>query len=447
MTNEPMLLAAAVLAGIWAFLVALTRPRLFVYVIFAVTPAQSLFIPISDFFVSPADGLIILAGAAFVVRGAARSRHAIDAIWQHRYLILVGCIALIGLLVHGVWVRTIVRFGMALVPSVLAVEVLRTRVHLQRATTALIVSAIIEIVYGLVVYYGPGAVSPGRFTGMSGGLTGANFVATTVLTATAILLARRSHARNAPKLVAPGILALFGFATLSKMGPLALFAGWWTVLRFLVSNVNKRRLAVAALVIAVGLLAHAPMRDALWSRVVAREIRGNGEVVVNSTDIRLMILDLSLRAFAESPLIGIGFARFMPYSAAEIGIPLSSRFEAATHNSYLGLMVETGILGLFAFLLHFVQYMKRLPILLRRVVHNHDVTVGAAVVGMPVVLVSAALNDLLLIYHFWAVCGLALACVNVLADESSPAPHSSGSGIAELPRPHREILVRGGVAD
>jgi hypothetical protein len=112
-----------------------------------------------------------------------------------------------------------------------------------------------------------------------------------------------------------------------------------------------------------------------------------------------------------------------------IDIPLSSAFEAATHNTYLGVLVETGILGLLAFLLHFVQYLKRLPILLRRIAHDHDVTVGAAVAGMPVVLVSAALNDLLLIYHFWAVCGLALACVNVLAQESSAAAPKSRSGI------------------
>jgi hypothetical protein len=89
---------------------------------------------------------------------------------------------------------------------------------------------------------------------------------------------------------------------------------------------------------------------------------------------------------------------------------------------------------LLAFCLHFVQYLKRIPILLRKIVHDHDVTVGAAIAGMPVVLVSAALNDLLLIYHFWAVCGLALACVNLLADESSPAPSASGTGIVTFPR-------------
>jgi O-antigen ligase len=229
------------------------------------------------------------------------------------------------------------------------------------------------------------------------------------------------------------MLAAFGLATLSKMGLLAFFAAWWTVLRFLVSSVNKQRIAIATIVIAVALLAQAPVRDALWSRVVAREARGGGEVAVNSSDIRLMILDLSLGAFAESPLTGIGFSRFMPYSAAAINIPLSSQFEAATHNTYLGVLVETGILGLIAFVLHFGQYIKRLPILLRRIIHDRDATVGAAVVGMPVVLVSAALNDLLLIYHFWAVCGLALACVNVLAAESSAVPGSRGTATVERP--------------
>ena len=144
-TNEPMLLVVALLVAIWAFLLALTRPRAYLYVIFALAPMQFLFVPMSSFFVSPADGLILLGGAAFGMRCAAGSRSAVDAMWQHRYLILLGCIALIGLFVEGVWVRTIVRLGLALVPSLLAVEALRTRRHLQRATAALIVTAIIEI--------------------------------------------------------------------------------------------------------------------------------------------------------------------------------------------------------------------------------------------------------------------------------------------------------------
>ena len=432
-----MLLVAAGLGGVWAFLVALLRPRLVVYAIFALAPTQFLFVPMSGFFVSPADGLILLGGAAFGVRCAAGRRCAVEAAWQHRYLVLLAGIALIGLLIQGVWVRTLIRFGLALVPSLLAVEALRTRIHLQRATTALIVSAIVEITYGLVVYFRPGAANPGRFIGMSGGWTGANFVATTVLTATVILLARRARAHSALKLVAPCILAFFGFATLSKMGPLAILAAWWAVLRTLVSNVNKQRLAIGALAITMVLLAQAPLRDVLWLRV-AREVRGDGAAVVNSIDIRLMIFDSAFRALVESPLIGIGFMRFMSYSATTMAIPLSSDYEAATHNTYLGLLVETGILGLIAFLLHFGQYVKRLPLLVRRMVHDHDLNVGAAVVGMPIVLVSAALNDLLLIYHFWAVCGLALACINILARESSRTHPSSGSGIVEAASHHND---------
>jgi len=69
------------------------------------------------------------------------------------------------------------------------------------------------------------------------------------------------------------------------------------------------------------------------------------------------------------------------------------------------------------FLLHFLQYARRIPAAIHRVVVDHDVTVGAALAGLPIVLVAAATNDLILIYSFWSVCGLALATLCVVNRE------------------------------
>ena len=409
------MLAGGLIAA-WALLLAVLHPRLFAYAILALAPTQFLFVPVADFFVSPADGLVLVSGLGFLVRLVVGTPSTANSIWQHRYVGLLGAVVLFGLLIHDTWVRTTVRLAMAIVPSLVAVEVLQTRTHLRRATLALIASAVLDIAYGLVVYYRPGSEHPTRFAGMSGGWSGANLVATTILVATAILFAIRAQSHSAGRLVAPSVLGLFAFATLSKMGPIAFLAAWWMVLRSLLSKVNKHRLAFGALAFIFVLLLIAPARETLWSRFTRQE-RAQGETPLSSIDIRLMILTTAAQVIYDYPLVGVGFGRFMTYSVERLGIPVSSIFEAATHDTYLGILVETGVVGLLAYFMHLLQFFKWTPLLLRRI-RRHDITVGAAVVGMPVVLVSAAFNDLLLLYHFWAVCGLAFACVNVLRTEA-----------------------------
>jgi hypothetical protein len=423
MASDPLVLVVAGLVATWALLLAVVRPRLFAYLIFALAPTQFLFVPVADFFVSPADGLILLAGLGLLVRLSIGSAPAVTSLWQHRYLVVLGGVVLVGLLIHDTWVRTTVRLVMAAVPSLLAVEVLRTRTHLRRATVALIASGVLEVVYGLMVYYWPGSAYPARFVGMSGGWSGANLVATTILTAAAAFLAMRAQTDTPRRLIAPCMLGLFGFATLSKMAPIAFLAAWATVLRPLTSNVNKQRLAFGAVALIFVLLFLAPVREALWARIARGDRAG---VALNSIDVRLMILGTAVQGAYDHPLVGVGFGRFMTYSVERLGLPLSSIFEAATHNTYLGLLVETGIVGLAVYLMHLLQFFKHAPTLYRRIVHEHDVTLGAAVAGLPVVLVSAVLNDLLLLYHFWAVCGLAFACVNVSRIEARRQPDAAG---------------------
>jgi hypothetical protein len=70
------------------------------------------------------------------------------------------------------------------------------------------------------------------------------------------------------------------------------------------------------------------------------------------------------------------------------------------------------------FLLHFAQYGRGLRFAWRAMVKQHDVVVAAAFAALPVVAISAALTNVLLFYSFWAICGLALACVNVLVAEN-----------------------------
>ena len=55
---------------------------------------------------------------------------------------------------------------------------------------------------------------------------------------------------------------------------------------------------------------------------------------------------------------------------------------------------------------------------LRVAARERDVLAGACLAGLPVVLVCALLANVLLVYSFWAVCGVSLACLNVLRREA-----------------------------
>src|SRR5262245_18301116 len=120
-----LLAPAAAAAALWLCVTALSRPRLLTYAIFAIAPTQFLFIPVSDFFISPADVVVMALGAGFLARLAAHERCTRLSLWEHRYLLLMVVAYLVGFAVLGVFSRTLVRVLMAIVPSLVACEVLR----------------------------------------------------------------------------------------------------------------------------------------------------------------------------------------------------------------------------------------------------------------------------------------------------------------------------------
>jgi hypothetical protein len=95
-------------------------------------------------------------------------------------------------------------------------------------------------------------------------------------------------------------------------------------------------------------------------------------------------------------------------------------------------LVEGGIIGFVCFALHFAQFWPRLRVAMAHVSRGKDVITASALVALPLVLVAAALINLLLVYHFWAVCGLALACLarKDLALGTSPHPLYARSAVA-----------------
>lgn len=422
------LAALGLILAAWAAVLTVAAPRTVLYLLIAFSPTQFLFIPVSDFFLSPADGMEAVSVFALVLRLAALRRAAWHAIVQHRFLILMLVSYLIGFVVLEVSSRTIVRLPMAAVVSVLAVELLTTRRHLARAATALVIAGVVDAGYGLYFIARGTPLHPTRFSGMSD----VNFSAMVMITSAAVALAQISRTRHPFRLMRPGTLGSLALATLSQMGLLALIGTWIAVLRRFVSRSNKIRIVTAIVVLLLLAVATPPVRDRILARNV-RAVQADG-VPRNSTDIRWLVQQSAWDGFLTSPVFGLGFFKFVEYSTTNPAIhAMTGGLGFPTHNTYLEILAEGGIITFALFLLHWRQYLARIGKTIRVAARDRDVLAGACLAGLPVVLVCALLANVLLVYSFWAVCGVSLACLNLLRREARERRAVAGAPAESLP--------------
>jgi O-antigen ligase len=141
----------------------------------------------------------------------------------------------------------------------------------------------------------------------------------------------------------PGLLA-----TLTR-GPIVA-----TALAVLVPLVLVRRTRVlGASVLAVGAVALAFLAPSLQRTEVYQERVAQRETV----QTRVALQDWSLRLAAQKPVLGWGYGSFdrvkntSEFSAE--GIPIASVLEATSHDTYLTILVELGLVGLLLLLLPF----------------------------------------------------------------------------------------------
>ena len=421
MSAEPMPVSMAIALTIVSGAVALARPRVSLYMTMACVPSQFLFVPIKDFFISPSDVLIGGTAVGLAVRLVRRDAAAWNAIYQHRFVVLMVVSYLVSFAIVGTSSRTLVRVPMAALLSVSACELLQTRPQLARAAIAMVVAGVVEALYGLF-FAPPGLPGDyGRFSGMSG----VNFSAMTMIAASTIALALSALTKRPLKLLGPGLLAGAGLATLSITGVFALLTAWLTVLRQVVSRTNKKLIA-ATCILSLGLaMAVAPVRERILNRIV-RTPQWDG-VARNSIDVRWMLIETAWQGFLMNPIGGLGYSNFRRFSNVHPDIAASTAgWGDPTHNTYLEVLVEGGLMAFAPFMLHWWHYIRRVPLAARAITAPGNLVVAASLVGLPVALVSAALANLLLVYSFWALSGLALACLNLLErEEREPQARST----------------------
>lgn len=396
------------------------RPRLGLYTILAFAPTQFIFIPVSTFFVSPADILVLAAAGGLALRAASGNPRARHAIRLHVFLGVMVVGYVLGFIVLDHFSRTLVRVPLAIVPSILACELLRERTHFLRALGAIVAAGFIDALYGLWFIAAGDPIHPTRFSGMMG----VNFSAIIILSAAAVGFARFARTRVPLKLLVPGTLALFGLATLSKMGVIALVVAWGLVVSRVSTTTNRRLVVTAALL----LLGVALTQDVVRERVLARtrpEVQLDG-VYRTSTDVRVMILRSAWRGLADQPLVGVGYQNFERYSLNDEEIRRSTAGTGyGTHNTFVEILVEGGLLAFVPLVLHGLLYARRLTHVWHAIAFRRDVVAAAVLSGLIVVLISAAVANVLLHYVFWAVSGVALAYFDKLALDAGALPGSA----------------------
>jgi O-antigen ligase len=407
-----MVLAAAVATLL--FWLGVMRPRLGLYLLLALVPTQFIFVPVGSFFLSPADGVVMACGvglAARLGRGDARARAAVRL---HVMLGLLIAAYLIGFVVLDHFSRTLVRLPLAVLPSILACELLERREHFTRAIAALTGAALLDAGYGLFFVALGQPLHPTRFSGMMG----VNFSAMVILTGAAVAFGALARTREPVKLALPAMLALLAAATLSRTGLLALLLAGGLVLWKVATRTNRRLVVAAATVCLLAVVA----QDGLRERVLARtrpQLEQDG-VARTSSDVRVRIFEVAWRALDEHPFVGVGFFNFQPYSRRDPEIQRSTfGLGYATHNTYLEVLAEGGVLAFVPFLLHFFSYAHRFRRALIVMLREQDVILAAALSGFTVVMVTAWAANVLFLYLFWSVCGLTLAC---LVEQDAPDP-------------------------
>ncbi len=163
-----------------------------------------------------------------------------------------------------------------------------------------------------------------------------------------------------------------------------------------------------------------------WEALLHVQREDRGEVSAHSVQQRESFLYVSMKMFHDNPLWGVGFGRFydqkMPYlSDRRQEFELESIRPLHHHNTFLGFLTETGMMGLALFLAVLGGFARSAWRLFRAEGIDPDVRrLSLWLLGTLVIYISsAAFHDLTLVaseeWLLFTVAGLAVGCERRLA--------------------------------
>jgi O-antigen ligase len=182
----------------------------------------------------------------------------------------------------------------------------------------------------------------------------------TVATVSAVLL--RKHLRGPARLLTLAAIPLFAYAqflTKTRSAWIGFVVAVPLAILFIAGRAQRRALAVSMTVVALVAGLH------VGGELISPDRVEGQAVVAQSTNQRLALLQRAFSLFSQRPLTGWGFGQFEHAARTQGGggaLALVSS-EAAdgltSHNLFLRLVAETGILGTFLFIAVFWTWITR----------------------------------------------------------------------------------------
>lgn len=238
-----------------------------------------------------------------------------------------------------------------------------TKTDLHRLAPALLVALFIQLIVGLVAWYAPsmlpGAWLKEEFGRTTGTLSSYGaFAAMMIFAGVFLLRAALNHRAGWVRRLYMISFVLAGFGVFMSFSRGAWLAGCLVVLGLILID-QRRVLQVALIAIpAVYFLAAGPLSGQLeWARE-----RLYSEESEQSALIRLPVFQASLRMLAAKPVFGWGYENFNRYDTRfytpveGLRTPVKN---LSSHNSYLTLLAEQGLVGTLLFLTPFFWWLMK----------------------------------------------------------------------------------------
>jgi O-antigen ligase len=377
-------------------------------------------------------GVAILLGLAWIGTIAGGRSLASEVFRRHRgtYVLLLALLSWITLSLFWAQDPTAGANGLyvwywAAAIAIVVPTALSTRRHLTIVCIGFTAAALISVVIALPQLSTTPSATDDVASRLGGSLQNPNYLAAALLSAAALMAGLIAVAqRPAQKrflMVALGVVALAIFATGSRGG---LVAAVLMVVAALVLT-RRRRInlgAIIAVALAVGTL-WIGSSDRSLSRLREFDTSGSG---------RADLWNVALRMWEDHPVLGVGYLNFAVESPRYLLQPgqISAEFvidqPKETHNAYLGLLAETGVIGLALFVALVISLMRATWLAARRLEEAGDTryaTLGRAVLIAQIgSLVALMFSHNPYNHPFWLLLAMGPVLLTIAA-RTSPGDH------------------------
>ena len=343
---------------------------------------------------------------------------------------------------RAVVVLTFILFTIAL--AILAVNFVNNRENLQKTIFVLFLSSLIVGLFGLFQFGGDVIGLPQTLTLLKEGYTSkvfgfpriqafsmeplylANYLLIPLSIGLALFVNRQNEPIKRSWLVILLVLLMVNFIlTVSRGGYLGLVGTclvlFFFFLRRLLTWKNILIAAVAAAVIIYGVafaLARSQYRatNEFLGHIQFKDIT-EGE----SIEGRLVTFKNALRAYGQSPWLGIGVGNYGPWAKNYPPVAPKTGWDIV-NNQYIELLAETGLVGLVAFIIMLIVLIVRSLVALR---YTTDIFLKSVLIGLLAALIGILIQynfmSTLYIIHIWVLIGMLIAVQNIILNCKSEA--------------------------